>query len=64
MKSRKATINPLESAIRSDTISHLGNIAARTGKKLKFDPKTETITGDAEANAMLSRKPREGYEIG
>jgi predicted dehydrogenase len=63
MKSRKPTINPIESAIRSDTISHLTNIAVRTGRKVKFDPEKEEIAGDAAANAMLSRPMRTGYEV-
>ena len=63
MKSRKPTINPIESAIRSDTISHLTNIAARTGRKVHFDPVKEVIVGDDEANGMLSRPMREGYEV-
>ncbi len=63
MKSRQPTINPLESAIRSDTISHLGNIAARTGRKLNYDPQRERITGDEAANAMLNRPAREGYGV-
>lgn len=63
MKSRKPTVNPLESAIRSDTISHLSNVAARTGRKLNFDPVKEVITGDKEANAMLNRPMREKYRV-
>jgi hypothetical protein len=34
---------------------HLGNIAARTGRTLKFDAKTGTIAADAEANALPGR---------
>jgi hypothetical protein len=63
MKSRKETINPFESAIRSDTISHLSNIAARTGRKLKFDAKQEVIIGDEKANSMLGRPMRAPYEV-
>ena len=40
---------------------HLANIAARTGKVLEFDPKTETITNDPEANALVKRKYREHW---
>ena len=40
---------------------HLGNIVARTGRTLKFDAKTETIAGDAEANALLGRKYRQHW---
>ena len=63
MKSRKPTINPFESAIRSDTISHLSNIAARTGRKLNFDAQKEIIVGDDKANALLDRPMRAAYEI-
>jgi len=58
IKSRKATINPLESAIRSDTISHMSDIAIRTGRPITWDPKTEKIAGDAEATQMLDRPLR------
>jgi hypothetical protein len=50
-----ATINPLASAIRSDTISHLGNIIIRSGNSLKRDPENELIVnGTAEQEAMMS----------
>jgi hypothetical protein len=32
-------------------------------RKLYWDPKTEKFKNDNEANAMLSRKQRKGYEI-
>ena len=42
---------------------HAGNIAWRTGKKLRFDAKAETFD-DAEANQLLGRSEfREGFEI-
>ena len=34
---------------------HLGEIAYRTGRALRFDPKTETIPGDEDANARLTK---------
>lgn len=43
---------------------HLANIALRLGRKLTWDPESETFTGDDVANTMLSREAREGYEIG
>ena len=42
---------------------HLANIALRLGRKLTWDPATETFAGDDEANAMLAREQREGYVI-
>lgn len=40
------------------TLCHLGNISTRLGRTLEFDPKTEQIVGDAEANALIGRKYR------
>ena len=40
---------------------HLANIAARVGRVLHFDPQTEQITGDAEANALVRRNYRDGH---
>lgn len=47
----------------STALCHLANIAFRTGRKLTFDPVTETFPGDAEANALLGRKYREPYVL-
>jgi hypothetical protein len=41
-------------------IVHLSNIALRAGRSLDFDPRTETILGDPEASALLSRTYRQG----
>ncbi|MBL8850979.1 MAG: Gfo/Idh/MocA family oxidoreductase [Planctomycetaceae bacterium] len=46
----------------SSTICHLGNIAWRTGKKLKFDAAAEKFD-DAEANNLLGREHRKGWEL-
>ena len=37
---------------------HLANIAYRLQRSIKVDPKTETIVGDAEASALLTRAYR------
>ncbi len=47
----------------STALCHLANIAFRTGRKLTFDPATETFPGDAEANRYLTRKYREPYVV-
>jgi predicted dehydrogenase len=39
----------------SSVLCHAGNIAWRTGKKLTFDPQTESFVGDADANALRTR---------
>jgi hypothetical protein len=58
MKTRRLTINPLESAIRSDTISHMSNIAIRLGRPVRWEPRAERIKDDAEATKMLDRPMR------
>ena len=46
----------------STALIHLANIAVRTGKQLAFDPKTQTITNDVQANELLGRNYRsEGH---
>jgi hypothetical protein len=45
----------------SATLCHLGNIATRLGRNLTFDPKSEQIQGDDEANRLVRRQYREGH---
>jgi predicted dehydrogenase len=63
IRTRRPTINPLESAIRSDTISHLSDIAVRLGRAIQWDPDHETIIGDLEATGMLRRPMRTSWTI-
>ena len=45
----------------SASLCHLGNIATRLRRVLAFDPATEQIVGDAEANALVRRQYREHW---
>jgi len=63
MRTRKATINPLESAIRSDTVSHISDISIRTGKTIQWDPEKERIVGNEAAGKMLDRSMRKPWVI-
>lgn len=63
MRSRGPTISPLESAIRSDTLSHLGDIAIRTQSELRWDPVAEKIVGNAAAARMLDRPLRSKWNL-
>jgi predicted dehydrogenase len=47
----------------STSLCHLANIAFRTGRKLIFDPASETFPGDQEANRYLTRVYREPYVV-
>jgi predicted dehydrogenase len=39
----------------SSMLCHLGNVAWRVGRSVKFDPQTYTFPGDDEANKLLTR---------
>jgi predicted dehydrogenase len=53
----------IEEGHLSTSLCHLANISLKTGRKLVFDPKTETFTGDDEANVLLRRKYREPFVV-
>jgi predicted dehydrogenase len=42
---------------------HLAAIAARLGRSIKWNPKSEQVVGDDEAATFLARKQRAGFEI-
>jgi predicted dehydrogenase len=56
-------LSPLDEAIISDTISHLGDIAIRTGRKVTWDPNKGEVTGDPEANKLYIREMRQPYVV-
>jgi hypothetical protein len=46
----------------STLMCHAGNISFRTGKKLRLDAQAETFD-DTEANELLGREHRKGFEL-
>jgi predicted dehydrogenase len=54
----------IEIAARTTIAAHLANIATRLQRTLRFDPASEKIIGDAEANELLTRSYREGGHWG
>jgi hypothetical protein len=63
MRSRKRPNADVEIGHRSNTVCHLVNICRDVGHKLKWDTKAEKFIGDDEANRMLARPRRKGYEL-
>jgi predicted dehydrogenase len=52
---------PIEDGAKTGMLCHLGTIAHQTGRKLRTDPKTGHILGDAAAAALWSRNYAPGW---
>lgn len=61
IKSRQLPICDVEIGHRSATVCHLGNIVARLGRGIQWDPQSETVPGDADAQQMTDRPYREPW---
>ncbi|MCL4794343.1 MAG: Gfo/Idh/MocA family oxidoreductase [Bryobacteraceae bacterium] len=53
----------IEQTHLSTALCHLGNIAYRTGRDLRFDPVRMQFTNDTEANRLLTRDYRAPYVV-
>jgi predicted dehydrogenase len=63
IKTRKTPNADVEIGHRSISVCHLVNITRELGRKVQWDPKTETFVNDAQANTYLSRPRRKGFEL-
>ncbi len=61
--SRKDPIMNIEAGHSVAALCHLGNIARRLGRRLKWDPEREIFPGDDEANGYIDCPKRKGYEL-
>ena len=52
-----------EEAHRSVTLLHLANVSIRTGRPLRWDPVTEQVAGDAEANRLVDVPMRAPWRL-
>jgi predicted dehydrogenase len=59
----KEPISDVFSHHRALTTCHLAGIAARLGRKIEWNPKTEMIVGDEQAQSFVRRERRSGFEI-
>jgi predicted dehydrogenase len=62
IRSRGRPICDVEVGHRSATVCHLGVIALRTGKKLRWDPVAESF-GEDDANAWMTRAMRPPWRL-
>ncbi len=63
IRTREKPVADVEIGHRSITVCHLANLTRRLGRKLRWDPKTESFPNDAEANALVKWARRKGYEL-
>ncbi len=63
LKSRELPISDVYTHHRSMTTCHLANIAIRLKKTIEWNPETEQIQGDKEAQSFQAREQRKGFEI-
>jgi hypothetical protein len=63
IRTRQKPVADVEIGHRSVSVCHLVNITRRIGRPLKWNPATEQFQGDDEANALLKRPRRKGYEL-
>jgi len=61
VRTRQDTVTPVETACRSISVGLLGEIAMLTGRKIKWDPRTERIIDDPLASALLGRAYRKPW---
>ncbi len=63
VRSRKKPIADVAIGHKASNACHLGNIAYRTGRKLRWDAKSEEIVDDAEASKLLGREARKPWDL-
>ena len=56
-------VSDVYSHVQTMNTCHLAAIASRLNRVIKWDPKTEKITGDELAASFFARIPRPGFEI-
>jgi predicted dehydrogenase len=61
IKSSKHPNADIEIGHLSASLCHLGNIATRIGRVLRFEPESERIVNDEEASALVRRQYRQGH---
>ena len=62
-QSRKQPVLNLDLGHRISTLAHLGNIAYRTGDKIKWDGEAEKIIGNHEADKLVGVKYRKPWHL-
>jgi predicted dehydrogenase len=63
VKSRTSPVADIEEGHRTATMCHLGNIATRLGRSVRWDAAKEEFIGDADANHRLHYEYRKPWKL-
>jgi hypothetical protein len=63
IRNRQEPVSSVETGCRSLTVCHLGILAKKLGRGLKWDPAAERFINDSEADRMLSRATRSPWNL-
>jgi hypothetical protein len=63
IKSRKITTCDIEYGHQLTKGGHLGNIALRTGRLIRWDDAAEKVIGDKQANQLVTRRYRKPWRL-
>jgi predicted dehydrogenase len=63
VRTRQKPNADVEIGHRATSLCHLVSICRKLDRKLRWDPKAELFVGDKEANKLLSRPRRKGFEL-
>jgi predicted dehydrogenase len=63
VKSRKQSVLNLDIAHHISTVAHLGNVAYRTRRTIRWDAREERVTGDEEADKLVGQSYRRPWTL-
>ncbi|MFO1066283.1 MAG: Gfo/Idh/MocA family oxidoreductase [Pirellulales bacterium] len=64
VREKKKPLSDIESSHRTISTCHLSNISQRLGRTLEWNAKEERFVNDEQADKMLRREQRSGFEVG
>jgi hypothetical protein len=63
IRTRRKPAADAETGHRATSVCHLINICRKLGRKLMWNPQAEIFIGDDEANKLIARPRRQGYDL-
>jgi hypothetical protein len=63
VRSRQEPIAPVEAGHQASYLGMIAEISIKTGRKLQWDPESETFDNDAEANGLLTAPMRSPWKL-